>query len=234
MAPLADGLQPDRTKEPSSISSKDILEILQNVKDKHKLASILSGDNTMKRRSTWSALTNAPYYKEPFALQLKAVLDEMIQEHANGILEDRIWRCEEFDMKISSLYVRINQSKLFLLNELDADGIYKSFCDRIVITKERGIGVRLSYIRDISPESFKPNKAIDKMEQTVTWKDKIEQFCENSGVGDTLEINKLALTDDDIADVHSSLAQLQDIVGSISSERIFLARLSKEEADKLR
>jgi len=97
-------------------------------------------------RQQWSTLTNAPYYKEKFALELKIVLDEMLTILESGhSFVCKVYQYKHFsNYTPSTIYARIIQSKMFLLDKLDPIGKYKLFLENVEIKREPNFGVILS------------------------------------------------------------------------------------------
>lgn len=243
MSPLSTNMEPDREKDSKSVLQEEALkklqELLAQVKDKKKLVEVLANDGP-KRPKGWSSLSNAPYFKERFALEFKMVLDAMIAEYKEGRFEDREYKYSEFcqpgvvgSLSRNSLYLKINQSKLYLLKELDFDGTYKEFCELLTITKER-TGIRISYVRDIRQGlDFKmPSKVVPKTE-TFSWKDKVDSFLENGQSGDKLELTGLSIDEDQQQDIIASLSGLSDIIFKVTDSSIKIVKLSPEQLHKL-
>ena len=232
--PLSEQLT--HTDKPS-ISAEDALKNIQDLfkkVDKEKLAKLLADRGDTKKPNNWSSLTNAPYYRERFALELKVVLDEMIQEAEANIFEDREFFYSSFPtLSHNTLYLRVNQSKLYLVNKLDSENKYKRFLELVAITREKS-GIRLSYNRDVLHPAvpLKANKVMPIEQQTITWKVKLDEFLSSDKAG-VFELDKLALDDDDIEVITNSLSQLNNVIYSIKNDKIRIVRLTAEQAAQL-
>lgn len=190
-----------------------------------------------KKPTAWSNRSNAPYYKERYAIQLQTILDVMIEEYSKGIIDSRMFKYKDFNLKKSSLYLMINQAKLFLIDNMDNDNRYRKFLDNIKVKQEQE-GVVLRYCKDIindtkiSLDRATPIQTLT--EQQISIQTKVEEFLQNAKAGDKLELKNLSLDDDMIEALESSVNQLEDIVASISRTNLRLIKLSSDDAAKLR
>lgn len=190
-----------------------------------------------KKPTAWSNRSNAPYYKERYAIQLQTILDVMIEEYSKGIIDSRMFKYKDFNLKKSSLYLMINQAKLFLIDNMDNDNRYRKFLDNIKVKQEQE-GVVLRYCKDIindtkiSLDRATPIQTLT--EQQISIQTKVEEFLQNAKAGDKLELKNLSLDDDMIEALESSVNQLEDIVASISRTNLRLIKLSADDAAKLR
>lgn len=190
-----------------------------------------------KKPTAWSNRSNAPYYKERYAIQLQTILDVMMEEYSKGIIDSRMFKYKDFNLKKSSLYLMINQAKLFLIDNMDNDNRYRKFLDNIKVKQEQE-GVVLRYCKDIindtkiSLDRATPIQTLT--EQQISIQTKVEEFLQNAKAGDKLELKNLSLDDDMIEALESSVNQLEDIVASISRTNLRLIKLSADDAAKLR
>lgn len=190
-----------------------------------------------KKPTAWSNRSNAPYYKERYAIQLQTILDVMMEEYSKGIIDSRMFKYKDFNLKKSSLYLMINQAKLFLIDNMDNDNRYRKFLDNVKVKQEQE-GVVLRYCKDIINDT---KISIDRAtpiqtltEQQISIQVKVEEFLQNAKAGDKLELKNLSLDDDMIEALESSVNQLEDIVASISRTNLRLIKLSADDAAKLR
>jgi len=207
MSPLNENLKP---------SPEAALKELQDMMLKKGIKATTNALLGEVRKPVSSKATSKySYYKERFALALKIIVDEMMAEHATGIYEDRMFSYEHYEGSLShnSLYLKISQSKMFLLDHLDKESKYVKFFDLISITKERGKGIRLSYQRDVNgnPGGTAPFVALKVSQIPVkiekpAWREKVDEFLEIGKPGDQLTINRgLDLSKNDIEALRVSL-----------------------------
>jgi len=95
-----------------------------------------------KRPAGWSRRSRATYYTEEYAMQVKRVLDNILQDK-----QDRLWRYEDWkQFSPTTVYLRINQSLRYLLDYMDADGRYKKLMSTLEIYRDRSAkGIRFGY-----------------------------------------------------------------------------------------
>jgi hypothetical protein len=206
------------TDEEARIAIQTILNI-PDLLDK----LVAARDKEKKRRSNWSKLANAPYYRKRYALELKAVVDDMLQKGC-----DKEYRYDDYvDLSHKTIYLRLNQAKLFLLDELDPDLFYKENFQRISITQEK-TGVRLSLMKEIT--SMAPvDVGLD--EKKSEWQDKITKYLETAKIGDApLRIDKLSLTAEEVEIQKESFINIPGVSAFITATEILIVKF--EEGSK--
>ena len=210
---------------------------LFNVASADELKSLLdrSAQNKKQNRPNHSKSTNATYYRERYAIELRGTLDEMMAEHAQGIYENRLFRYDESPLSKNSLYLYVQQSRQYLLDNLDPDGKYAKFMEYIRWGKRHGLGIEIKYDRMIcSPgTTIRASKVVEEDKQSAVWKDKLDKFLETAPERATLVIDKLALSEEEIAEVESQITGLQNVLFDIKSSRIKIAKLSPAEYQAL-
>lgn len=201
-------------------STQELHRTIQMLKGKPELVS--------KRPRNASKLSRFPYYRERFAIQLRIILDEMLGEYNQGIYEDRIWKYEDFEgaLNKNSLYLRVQQSRQYLLDKLDPDKKYATFFEIVAYTIDKGVGIRLGYNQDIINPGleFAPRKVQQKEAERIEWRHKIEEFLSEGNTDKELRIMKLALSIEEIEQIEASLISLDNIVYKIKSNMIFIAK----------
>lgn len=179
----------------------------------------------------WSARSQAPYFKREYALRLKAVLDGMIEDRKDVLYEYSYWR-EKFRMSPTTLYTMINQSRLYLLERMDTeDRHYARIFSMVEIKRKHGVGVVIRFNQSsvaMMVEDFKP-RTIEPESNAPVWREKIDRFLEESQPGEQLNIVRLALTPDEIRSVKVMLAQVTDVMASVTCGHIKLIKTTGEQ-----
>lgn len=174
---------------------------------------------------------NMPYYKEQFANEIKPVLDRMMLSK----------KAQEFKyatfprLSKHSLYLKLYQAFLWLIDHDDPDGKYITLRQDIEIFKATE-GVRMRFINrdktllnnatEIEDEAAKPKP---------NWQLKIDDFIANSKQGEKLIIDRnLALTDEEVNDVRVQLTGLEGILSKVESGRILLVKPKPEDLEALK
>jgi hypothetical protein len=225
--PISSNIEPD----PKAEVRKAALELLRNDESLRRLFL-----EEKRKPSEWSKRTNAPYYRERFALELKHIIDEMIIEQANGEFTDRQFFYSDFPTQSqTSLYLKINQSKLYLLDNLDFEGKYARFFEGVSISRERGKGIRIGYNRDMTAVGILPSahKVNEKSADVISWKDRMQDFLDNSEPGQELELKRLSLTNDEVQELNYQLGEIVSILFKVTNNRIWITRLTEEQISKL-
>ena len=175
--------------------------------------------------SGWSRRSNATYYREPYALQIRDTIDAMWADR-----QDRLFRYSDWKhMSHNSVYLRINQSIRYLVDNLDPDHKYARFLQMVAITRERNIGVKITFneeYRFSDTSTFSPSPIIPKSE-APKWKQKIETWLEESEPGDKpFILEGLMLTPEEIKDLKLQFAGLKNVGASISGSTIRLIKMN--------
>lgn len=178
-----------------------------------------------KKPQGWSRRSNAPYYKERYALQLKEVLDAMIEDH-----QVRLYRYSEWPgMSPQSLYLRINQSIRYLCDCMDTpEHKYARFCETLVLSRERNIGVRIEIRNGLetSDHVFAPSSVVPQYE-APRWRQKIETWLEEAEPEHgPLLIENLMLSPDEVRELKLQFAGLQNVQVSITATTIKLLKVN--------
>lgn len=191
-----------------------------------------------KRRPTnWSMKANAPYYTEACALDLKSDIDVLIENAKNGIFDELIYHYTDYPKySPNTLYLKVNQSKLYLLQHLDNEGIYKTFFEYVKITRDKGCGVRISFLEQDTARGgeLKATPVIPKDEQHVFVEDQVDDFLKDAKPGDKFHLKNISLAPDAIDSLKVSLQELVDILYRVNSKEIFIVKLTEEQLSNLK
>src|SRR4051812_14140417 len=90
---------------------KEIKKRIEGIFPNPQTASAIVDLVVHKRPKGWSRKSNATYYKEIYAKQMKESVDKMIETGNRLVYKYEVW-CNEDDGNMSpgTLYLRINQS----------------------------------------------------------------------------------------------------------------------------
>lgn len=209
---------------------QDLKERLAGVfKDPVQAAKIANVLVPSKRPDGWSKFTNAPYFKEVYALEMKSTLDTVVEQKQDVIYDYATF--ESMGMSKSTVYLRVNQSLLYLLKYLDPDGKYANIRHNMIqITKERGVGVRISLLpqyREGFTAEFQPRAVIPQSEMPL-WRKKMEHFLENAQPGASFYKEGLALTPEEIKELNDSFMNVSGFIVNITSFSVKIVRIDEE------
>lgn len=189
-----------------------------------KVASVLIPSN---KPDGWSKKSNAPYYKEIYAKEIKETLDSVM-----ATKQDQLYSYEDFEklgMSHATVYLRVNQSSRYLMKYMDPKGEYADILmNKVAITKERNVGVRISLLpeyRETATESvFKPRSVIPKSD-APKWRKELEDFLEKAEAGDKFHKQGLALDPDEIRELNDSFLNVTGFIANITSYEIKIVRV---------
>lgn len=179
-----------------------------------------------KKPVGWSRRSNAPYYKEFYALGFKDEVDKMLLDR-----QDRVFRYDNFPHHSKeTLYLRVNQSLRYLLDYMDDDQkTYSKWNEMTAITRERGLGVRMSFrpeFRNSSIGTFTA-VAVGAKSDIPAWKQKVDDFLENATPEDKpLHLERLCLTTEQLIDLKNSLLGIDNVMSSVTAQEIKIIKTS--------
>ena len=211
---------------------KALQELFKSV-DKKKLSALLN-ERPNPKKSRYSKRTVLPYYKERFGLEFQAVVDAMMREYAAGKLDDREWKYKDLPgYSYNTIYNRVNQSKAYLLEQLDVNGIYASFLSLTSIRRRR-TGVRLSYCDDIRQpdDSFMPIPVIPE-KKIAAWKLKLQEFLEKGKEGERFLQKGLALTAEDKNEIEMELGQVKGLLFEVNDDYVKLIKIPIDQWERI-
>lgn len=174
----------------------------------------------------WKRRSNAPYYKERYAAELKEVVDAMIKDR-----RDRFYPYEmakkTLGIEKGTLFLRIYQAHRYLLDYMDTpDKLYAKFFETVTIQRRRGTGVVIAF----APGFAEGNGKLEPLpadSKNTTWRDKMEDWVENSQPGDEPFFqDKLVLSPDEISDLKATFIGIPGIISSITSSHVKLVKIN--------
>jgi len=202
-------------------------ELRRAFKDPETAARVANALVPSSRPDGWSKKSNAPYYKEVYAKEIKDTLDSVM-----ATKQDMLYSYADFEklgMSHATVYLRVNQSSRYLMKYMDPEGKYADILmNKVSITKERNVGVRISLLpeyRETGTESvFKPKSVVPKSDDPI-WRKKLEEFLENAQPGETFHKSGLALDPDEIKELNDSFISVQGFIANITSYEIKIVRV---------
>lgn len=208
-------------------------EIVKSTGSK-ELRSFLRGENPVKKPLGWSKHSRAPYYKEVYGLEAKAFFDKLM---AKTNKEDEIIRYKANpNVKPATLYARFYQSTRYLIDFLDTpEHKYKDFILNLIVERERGVGIRISFPHAIEFSVDNPFATAELVvEKGYDWEDELNEYLEKGEVGKKKTIDKLALSPEQIADLKESFSQLKNLVYKVESDKIVLLKIPEKDIEKVK
>lgn len=177
----------------------------------------------------WSRKSNAPYYKEMYAEQMRAEADRMLASGNPLVYRYDKWCTDDTQMSKNTLYTRINQAVRYLVECMDApDRRYSKWHDTTRTYRKSGVGVVIEFIPGLRGEDKSGFKAdeIQPRENMPRWKREMEDWLESDSVT-PFSIENLALGPDEIAELKVQFAQLSSVIASIKSSSIKIIRVNE-------
>lgn len=175
----------------------------------------------------WSRKSQAPYYNERYALQLKDTLDAMMASK-----QDAVYSFSKFPGKsINAIYARVNQSVGFLRRYMDPTKKYSNFLDIVNIRRDSKVGVLLEIkeeFRQGNDDNFKAQLIQPKSAKPI-WKAQVDEFLENATPeSKPLLIENLALAPDEITELKIQLHGLSSVISSVTTHSIKIIKVNAQ------
>lgn len=165
-----------------------------------------------------------PYYKRVFGEEMKLVFDKM---EADEQKRDFIYRYSLYPkLKATSLYLKINQSILYLLDKLDtSDYKYRQLKNMIEVDRTRSkSGIMLCWNRDLLEGGTAPlPEPVNDDESVKEYMDAINKFLSDE-TEPILNIKGLALTGHEVELIQAALGELTNIAPLITEREIKLVK----------
>ena len=190
---------------------------------------VLSSDNPLvaqivnavvkKRPLGWSQRSRAAYYNEKNGKWLLRDIDAMIKDR-----KARIYRYSNFPgLSQTSLYLKINQSFRYILDNLDPDGLYKQFEESIRITRQANTGVIIRFESTGDADSLEA-EVMDSIKSRPKWMDKMDEWLEGE---DTKPLIKegLRLTDEEVAQIKLELSGITSVMAAVDNASVKIMRV---------
>jgi len=170
-----------------------------------------------QRPEGWSRKAYAGYYKEQYGEWMKNVLDDMHDRQVSKLLPYANFP----DLKRNSLYLLINQSMLYVLENMEtSDMKYKRLTDRIKIdrTDPRGIQLMLQ-----EAMTGKAEDVVPKVEKPK-WKEKMEKWLDDNDDPMPFVQSNLLLTPQERDQLILEVSGLSNVMYSITCREIKLIK----------
>lgn len=169
----------------------------------------------------WGRRSNAAYFKEEYGQMMKVAADEMLLTRNDCVF----FYADHARMSINTVYLMVNQAIRFLVEELDDDNkTYGKWNAIINVTKERNVGIRLSFDENhrnpgTTLDFVKPKSIVGKGIEP-TWKSEVNEYLDDDRKTLPLHITGLCLNPDEIKAMRDSLKPLNGIIFDVTSFEI--------------
>lgn len=201
------------------------IQIQKDPSQRGRVLKLLTGDsNAAIARLLSIRKHNMPYYKAHFAMELKFILDRMIQSRRT-----QEFRYIDFPrLSKHSLYLKVYQSFLYLIDHADPDGEYiKLRNDTEIFKSENGVRIRCVN-KDRAPLNV-AEEVDDAAPPLPPWRVKIDGFLQNGKVGEKLIIDKLSLTTEQVEDLQTLLQEVDGVLFKLEPHRVLLVKPRPED-----
>lgn len=191
---------------------------------------------TTKKPPGWGRKSTAPYYKEPYGKQLQGMADEMMKTKQMIVFDyERFCYDKRNPSRMSerSLYLRVNQSINFLLNEIDIhiEGHpYAKWHAMVKVRQDDKLGgVTISYVPELvdyeQGTGLLSPKLVSATADIPRWKQAMREWLENDEDQRPFVKENLLLTKADREEIEAELAGLSNIIADIETDHVSLVKM---------
>ena len=186
-----------------------------------------------KRPALWRRRSTASYYRERFGLEFRSVIDGMLADEKK---EDvmylySVYCTPEYGMNSSTLYTRIYHSMRYMLDHLDTpEKKYADAMSKIEVRRERNVGIRISFMRDVKlGKPFIPTAA-RPIEEVHLWRNELEEWIAGTHpIGERKIIDKLTLKPHEIEELRLRFANMSKYSASVTADSIKIMSMPSED-----
>lgn len=200
------------------------------IKDPVMAAKMVNAVVPSKRPAGWGRRSNAPYFKEHYGIEMRDTLDTVLDKKQDVVYDYKTF--EALGMSRATVYLRVNQSIHYVCEYLDPEGKYRDAWDnKIQITKERGVGVRISLLahcREGYQSAFTPRAVVPAAEMPK-WRREMEKFLEGAEPGDKFFKDGLALPPEEVKELNDSFIGVDGFLVNITSFSIKIVRIDESK-----
>lgn len=201
-----------------------IKERLESIYPNPEVAAKIVNLVVHNRPLGWGRKSNAPYYKEIYAKQLKTEIDKMIANNKPLCFRYATWCNTNTGMSRQTLYNRVNQSIRYLVEQMDADRTYYNWLQSVRIERLHGVGIVISYIAGLSAsEQFKADE-IEPRENMPPWKRDMEDWLESDNITPFCK-EGLALSPEEVFNLTKTLGALSNIQAFVDSASVKIIKV---------
>jgi hypothetical protein len=173
----------------------------------------------------WSKNSGTPYYKEKYALRVKAILDIMITDET----KDRIIDPTKMKMTRESIKAMLTQGWLWLIDKHGKASVYADMRSRIKICQVSD-GIKLVWAHVIPPDGTMSYTGDEHSKATLhpRWKDELITWIEQGEDGTKFEKSGVTMTPEQLEYIKNLVNECMSsaciIVGSLKTTKVLLIK----------
>ena len=208
-------------------ANNQIKERLNSIFPNPQVASKIVDMVIHNRPLGWSRKSNAPYYKEMYAEQVRDDIDKMVESGNPICYRYAKWCNEDTNMSKQTLYNRINQSIRYLIEQLDMpDRKYRKWYETVHVERVSGVGVTITFIVGLhDKQSFRADE-VQPRDNMPQWQRRMEDWLESDSIKPFCE-EGLCLSPEQIAELTTNLSNLTNVQASVKCESVKIIRINE-------
>ena len=176
------------------------------------------------RPNGWGKHSKAPYFNKAYAEEMRKIVDQQIENRKDVVFVYEKW-CKALGISERTLYARINQSIMFLLERLDPDNKYKHWYENVTIDCKKSqfaIIISLTKIeeqRALTPEFAEPRLTM------AQWRKDMMDWLEDNDNQEPFIREGLCLSPAEILEMREQFLPNSGLMVDIKSNKISLVKV---------
>lgn len=217
-------------------TDKQLTDQIKNIFASPDVAKKVIQAVTSKKPPGWGHKSTAPYYKEPYGKQLQEMADEMMKTKQSIVFDyERFCYDKKNTSRMSerSLYLRVNQSVNFLLNEIDPyieGNPYAHWHAMCRIRVKHDVGVLIEYIPELVQhqlgEGLLSPKLVSPTADKPKWVQGMWDWIEDDGRQMPFVKENLCLTKEERLALEVELAGCKNLIVDIETVHVKLVKMA--------
>lgn len=191
---------------------------------------------TTKKPPGWGRKSTAPYYKEAYGNQIREMADEMIKTKQSIVFDYERFcydRMNPSRMSERTLYLRVNQSINFLLEEIDPyiEGQpYAHWHAMCKVRVDKHIGVLIEYIPELVEhaavgKTLLSPKMVSPTSDKPKWRLAMRDWLDNDEDQRPFVKENLVLTKEERLEIEAELAGLGNLLVDVETTHVKLVKM---------
>lgn len=175
------------------------------------------------RPAGWSKHSKASYFRKCYADEIKGHIDEQIKTGQDLVFRYETW-CRILSISERTLYTRINQSILYLVEKMDVDGVYSKWYENVDIDcKTSGLGIVISISKIAETKALKPELVVPR-QSLPQWRKDLMDWLE-SDTEDPFVRENIALSTEEITLLREEFLTNEGLMCNIKANSIHIVKV---------
>lgn len=205
---------PDDTSNVEAVAIAEALRPLLTNSKRRELVKQALGLRDNKPLN-WMVSSNAPYYKEVYAIWIQRTIDAMLADN-----KDRFFACSKMKTRRNTLYQQVNQAWRYLIDKLDTPDKTYAKARELIIVRRVPNGILLKLAPTIADLDMPDISEGDEFSDDNEWRVELDEFISKAPDGSIFHHKDVFISNEEIAGLEASFISLDNIVYRITNTEI--------------